>query len=143
MSMRPNAIVIGSGFGGLSLAIRLQGLGYNVTVLEKLDKAGGRAYLREVDGFKFDMGPTVITVPHFIEELFSITRDRNHLDAADYPDDILSPARRIRSGISGGPRHQNTVKSCPYCLSIGFTSTMAATLITTAILRIPGGKSLR
>ena len=39
----------------------------------KLDKAGGRAYLREVDGFKFDMGPTVITVPHFIEELFSIT----------------------------------------------------------------------
>lgn len=109
MSMRPNAIVIGSGFGGLSLAIRLQGLGYNVTVLEKLDKAGGRAYLREVDGFKFDMGPTVITVPHFIEELFSITRDRNHLDAADYPDDILSPARRIRSGISGGPE---TSKYC-------------------------------
>ena len=144
MSMRPNAIVIGSGFGGLSLAIRLQGLGYNVTVLEKLDKAGGRAYLREVDGFKFDMGPTVITVPHFIEELFSITRDRNHLDAADYPDDILSPARRIRSGISGGPETSKYCDILPvFYLSIGFTSTTALTLITTVTRKTPDGRSLR
>ena len=109
MNRRPNAIVIGSGFGGLSLALRLQGLGFNVTVVEKLDKPGGRAYVREVDGFRFDMGPTVITVPHFIEELFSISRDQNHLDQPDYPVDILDPKRRIRAGISGGPQ---TSKYC-------------------------------
>ena len=77
MESRSTAVVIGSGFGGISLALRLQGLGYNVTLIEKLDKPGGRAYVREVDGFKFDMGPTVITVPHFIEELFALKRDHN------------------------------------------------------------------
>ena len=61
------AIVIGSGIGGLSLAIRLAGMGLDVTVLEKLDRPGGRAYVRHQDGFTFDMGPTVLTVPHFIE----------------------------------------------------------------------------
>ena len=71
---RKTALIIGSGFGGLSLAIRLQALGFDTTVVEKLDKPGGRAYVREVDGFKFDMGPTVITVPHFIEELFALQR---------------------------------------------------------------------
>ncbi len=103
MTARPSAVVVGSGFGGLSLALRLQGLGFNVTIVEKLDKAGGRAYVREVDGFKFDMGPTVITVPHFIEELFSITRDQNHLEQPDYPEAVLDPSRRVVSGISGGP----------------------------------------
>jgi len=72
-----SAIVIGSGIGGLSLAIRLQAMGYATTVVEKLDIPGGRAYQKnvEVDGvgqFTFDMGPTVLTVPHFIEELFAI-----------------------------------------------------------------------
>ena len=57
MTVRPRAIVIGSGFGGLSLAVRLQGLGFDTIVVEKLDKPGGRAYVREVDGFKFDMAP--------------------------------------------------------------------------------------
>ena len=109
MKKRPKAVVIGSGFGGLSLALRLQGLGFEVTVVEKLDKPGGRAYVREADGFRFDMGPTVITVPHFIEELFSISRDQNHLSKPDYPDDILDPKRRVMSGISGGPE---TSKYC-------------------------------
>ena len=109
MTARPSAVVVGSGFGGLSLALRLQGLGFNVTIVEKLDKAGGRAYVREVDGFKFDMGPTVITVPHFIEELFSITRDQNHLEQPDYPEAVLDPSRRVVSGISGGPE---TSKYC-------------------------------
>src|SRR4028119_286350 len=63
-------IVIGSGFGGLSAAIRLQAKGHNVTVLEKRDKPGGRAYVYEQDGFKFDGGPTVITAPFLIDELF-------------------------------------------------------------------------
>src|SRR4051794_34190466 len=64
-------IVIGSGFGGLATAIRLQTRGHEVTILEKRDKPGGRAYVYEQDGFKFDGGPTVITAPFMIDELFT------------------------------------------------------------------------
>src|SRR5919202_1939209 len=63
-------IVIGSGFGGLGAAIRLQNQGHDVTILEKRDKPGGRAYVYEQDGFRFDGGPTVITAPFLIDELF-------------------------------------------------------------------------
>lgn len=63
-------VVIGSGFGGLSAAIRLASKGHDVTVFEKLDKPGGRAYLFEIKGFKFDAGPTVITAPFLFEDLF-------------------------------------------------------------------------
>jgi phytoene desaturase len=63
--------VIGSGFGGLAAAIRLLTAGHDVTLLEKRDKPGGRAYVYEQDGFTFDGGPTVITAPWLIEELFT------------------------------------------------------------------------
>lgn len=63
-------IVIGSGFGGLSAAIRLQSQGHSVTMVEKLDKIGGRAYVFEKDGFTFDAGPTIITAPWLIDEMF-------------------------------------------------------------------------
>lgn len=65
-------IVIGSGFGGLSAAIRLQATGHQVTIVEKRDKPGGRAYVYEQDGFKFDGGPTIITAPWLIDEMFEI-----------------------------------------------------------------------
>ena len=65
-------VVIGSGFGGLSAAIRLQAQGHDVTIVEKLDKPGGRAYVFEQDGFKFDAGPTIITAPWLIRELFEL-----------------------------------------------------------------------
>ena len=58
---KPHAVVIGSGFGGLAAAIRLGARGYRVTVFEKLDAPGGRAYVHRQDGFTFDAGPTVIT----------------------------------------------------------------------------------
>ena len=106
--MSKSAIVIGSGFGGIALAMRLQSMGFQTTIVEKLDKPGGRAYVREADGFKFDMGPTVITVPHFIEELFSLERGSDHLNDADFPDEILTKPR-IKTGTSGGP---NTSKYC-------------------------------
>jgi phytoene desaturase len=64
-------VVIGSGFGGLSAAIRLQGQGHDVTIVEKRDKLGGRAYVYEQDGFKFDGGPTIITAPWLIDEIFA------------------------------------------------------------------------
>ena len=63
-------VVIGSGFGGLATAIRLQTRGFDVHLFEARDKLGGRAYLYEQDGFKFDGGPTVITAPFLITELF-------------------------------------------------------------------------
>ena len=65
-------IVIGSGFGGLSAAIRLQAQGHDVTIVEKRDKPGGRAYVYEQDGFTFDGGPTIITAPWLIHDLFTL-----------------------------------------------------------------------
>jgi phytoene desaturase len=65
-------IVIGSGFGGLAAACRLQASGHQVTIIEKRDKLGGRAYVYEQDGFKFDGGPTIITAPWLIDEIFEL-----------------------------------------------------------------------
>src|SRR5919112_6380846 len=65
-------VVIGSGFGGLSAAIRLQAQGHDVTLVEKRDKPGGRAYVYEQDGFTFDAGPTIITAPWLIDDLFAL-----------------------------------------------------------------------
>ncbi|MDB4913897.1 MAG: phytoene desaturase [Gemmatimonadetes bacterium] len=62
--------MIGSGFGGLAAAIRLQQQGHRVVILEKRDKPGGRAYVYEQDGFVFDGGPTIITAPWLVRELF-------------------------------------------------------------------------
>jgi len=67
-----HAVVIGSGFGGLAAAVRLRMKGYRVTVLEALDQPGGRARVFRRDGFTFDAGPTVITAPYLIEELFQM-----------------------------------------------------------------------
>ena len=64
-------IVIGSGFGGLAAAIRLAARGHEVDLFEKRDKLGGRAYVYEQDGFKFDGGPTVITAPFLFDDLFA------------------------------------------------------------------------
>jgi phytoene desaturase len=108
-----NAIIIGSGIGGLSLGIRLQSLGFNTTIVEKLDAPGGRAYVRRAQGFTFDMGPTVITVPHFIEELFSLEQGTSNLGEPDYPAHVLGEEKRIKSGISGGPNTSKYVTLVP------------------------------
>ncbi|GIW86449.1 MAG: phytoene dehydrogenase [Isosphaeraceae bacterium] len=63
------ALVIGSGFGGLAAAIRLQARGYQTTILEMRDKPGGRAYVYEDNGFIYDAGPTIVTVPFVLHEL--------------------------------------------------------------------------
>ena len=75
-------VVIGAGFGGLALAIRLQAAGIPTLLLEQRDKPGGRAYVYEDQGFTFDAGPTVITDPTAIEELFTLAGKR----MADYVD---------------------------------------------------------
>jgi phytoene desaturase len=93
MIERPHAIVIGSGFGGLAAAIRLGARGYRVTVLEQLDAPGGRAYVFRQDGFTFDAGPTIITAPFLLEELWQLCNRR-------FSDDVdlraLNPYYRIR-----------------------------------------------
>ena len=90
---RPHAIVIGAGFGGLAAAVRLGARGYRVTVLEKLDEAGGRAYVFRQDGFTFDAGPTIVTAPFLFEELWSLC-GRKMSDDIDMR--ALSPFYRIR-----------------------------------------------
>jgi phytoene desaturase len=65
------AAVIGSGFGGLAAAIRLQTAGVATTIYEARDLPGGRAYVYRDGGFTFDAGPTVITAPHCLEELWA------------------------------------------------------------------------
>ena len=67
------ACVIGAGFGWLSLAIRLQSAGIATTVVEGRDKPGGRAYHWQKDGFTFDAGPTVITDPNCLKELWALS----------------------------------------------------------------------
>lgn len=87
------AIVIGSGFGGLAAAVRLGARGYDVTVLEKLDAPGGRAYVYKQDGFTFDAGPTIITAPFLFEELWSLCGKEMH----DHIDLLaIDPYYRIR-----------------------------------------------
>lgn len=69
--MSQKIIVIGSGFGGLGAAVRLAAKGYEVHILEKRDKLGGRAYTYEINGFKFDGGPTVITAPFMLDDIWT------------------------------------------------------------------------
>ena len=73
---RGNAVVIGSGFGGLAAAIRLQAKGFNTTILEMRDKPGGRAYVYEDQGFIYDAGPTIITIPQIFTELADVAGKR-------------------------------------------------------------------
>lgn len=71
MARSPKIVVIGSGFAGLASAVRLQARGYDVELVEARDQLGGRAYVYRQDGFTFDGGPTVITAPFLIDEVFA------------------------------------------------------------------------
>ena len=75
-----NSIVIGSGFGGIAAAIRLKAKGHNVTLIEKHSDLGGRARVFKRNGFTYDGGPTVITAPYLINELFELFKK----DPKDY-----------------------------------------------------------
>ncbi|NJN30832.1 MAG: phytoene desaturase [Synechococcales cyanobacterium RM1_1_8] len=86
-------VVIGSGFGGLSAACRLQAQGHEVLVLDKRDKPGGRAYVYEQDGFQFDGGPTIITAPYIVDDIFEIAGKKRE----DYVEFVkLDPFYNIR-----------------------------------------------
>lgn len=120
---RPHALVIGAGFGGLAAAIRLGARGYRVTLLEKLDQPGGRASVFRQDGFTFDAGPTIITAPFLLEELWQLAgkrmaddvilreispfyrirfNDGSHLDCSSSPTAMAAEIGRIAPGDVAG-----------------------------------------
>jgi phytoene desaturase len=76
------AVVIGAGFAGIATALRLRALGYNVTLLERLNNLGGRAQVFERGGYRHDAGPTVITAPFLFDELFELFDEKlsDHLE---------------------------------------------------------------
>jgi phytoene desaturase len=86
------AIGIGSGFGGIAAAVRLAARGHEVTLLEQRDRPGGRGYVYRQDGFAFDGGPTVITAPWLLEDLFALGGEhmQDHIDLVP-----LTPFYRI------------------------------------------------
>jgi phytoene desaturase len=86
-------VIIGSGFGGLAAAIRLGARGYRVTILEQRDAPGGRAYVHRQDGFTFDAGPTIITAPFLLDELWALCGRRLADDVDLRP---VTPFYRIR-----------------------------------------------
>nr|WP_294506401.1 phytoene desaturase [uncultured Rhodopila sp.] len=88
-----HAVVIGAGFGGLAGAIRLGARGYRVTVLEKLNAPGGRASVFRQDGFTFDAGPTILTAPFLLEELWTLCGKTMSDDLTLKP---MEPFYRIR-----------------------------------------------
>jgi phytoene desaturase len=105
---RATAVVIGSGFGGLAAAIRMAAKGWRVTVLEKLDGPGGRAYVHRQDGFTFDAGPTIVTAPFMLEELWALAGRRMADDIDLRP---MDPYYRVRFDdgtwfdYNGDPEH--------------------------------------
>ena len=76
------AVVIGAGFAGIATALRLRALGYDVTLLERLNTLGGRAQVFERGGYRHDAGPTVITAPFLFDELFELFDEKltDHLE---------------------------------------------------------------
>lgn len=77
------AVVIGSGIGGLATAIRLQVKGFDVHVYEKNDYPGGKLTVLEANGFRFDAGPSVFTLPDLVTELFELA-GKNPTDYFEY-----------------------------------------------------------
>ena len=77
-----NSIVVGSGFGGIAAALRLKAKGHQVTLVEKHPDLGGRARVFKKNGFTYDGGPTVITAPYLIDELFKLFKkdSKNYIE---------------------------------------------------------------
>jgi phytoene desaturase len=136
---KPHAVIIGSGFGGLAAAVRLSARGWRVTVLEKLDAPGGRAYVHQRDGHVFDAGPTIITVPYLFEELWALAGrrlsdditlkrldpfyrirfdDGEHFDYSGDPDRMRAEIRRISP--SDLPGYESFMREADYCYRLGF-----------------------
>ena len=135
------ALVIGSGFGGLAAAVRLAARGYRVQVLERLAVPGGRARVHHREGHTFDAGPTIVTVPSLLEELWALAGrrmaddvelrrldpfyrirydDGDHFDYSGEPDKMLAEVARIhRADLPG---YKRFMAEADTCYRLGFES---------------------
>ncbi len=167
--VRPHAIIIGSGFGGLGAAVRLAARGWRVTVLEKLDAPGGRAYVHHSQGHTFDAGPTIITVPQLFEELWALAgrrfadditlkkmdpfyrilfADGDHFDYSGDPDKMRAEVKRVSAADSAG--YERFMAEADHCYRLGFEALGAKAFDTIgdllraapSILRMRGWRSL-
>ncbi len=93
MTAIKKVLVIGAGFGGIASALRMRAKGYNVTLIDRCPDLGGRAQVFKRGGFTHDAGPTVITAPFLIEELFALFDEkmRDHIELV-----TLNPWYRFR-----------------------------------------------
>lgn len=135
----PLALIIGSGFGGLAAAIRMCAKGWRVQVLEKMSTPGGRARVFKIDGYTFDAGPTIITVPFLLEELWALAgrhladdielrqlepfyrvrfHDGDHFDYSGDPEKMRSEVLRIDP--KAGPGYDAFLKEADRCYELGF-----------------------
>ena len=138
-SQAPLALVIGSGFGGLAAAVRLCARGWRVQVLEKLNQPGGRARVIQVDGHIFDAGPTIVTVPFLLEELWTLAGRqlsddvelrlldpfyRIRFDDGDHFDYSADPERMrqevLRIDPTAGPGYAAFMAEADLCYELGF-----------------------
>ncbi|MEM1268275.1 MAG: phytoene desaturase [Pseudomonadota bacterium] len=90
---RPTAVIIGAGFGGLAAGVRLGAKGYRVVVLDRLDAPGGRGTARHQNGYRFDLGPTIVTVPQVFRALWEVAGRRMEDDVTLVP---MTPYYTIR-----------------------------------------------
>jgi phytoene dehydrogenase-like protein len=83
MSNSKKAIVVGSGIAGIASALRLRSKGYEVTVFEANPYLGGKLSLNQLGNYRFDAGPSLFTMPHYVDELFQLF-DKNPVDYFQY-----------------------------------------------------------
>ena len=151
-------LVVGGGFGGIAAALRCKAMGHNVTIIDKLSKLGGRAQVIERNGYKYDTGPTVITAPFLIEELFNLFNEKlsDHLEfkpldpwyrfhfhdstTFDYSSTVEETKKEIsKFSPEDAESYDNLLKESEKIFDIGFTklSDQPFTSFWTMIKQIP------
>ena len=165
----PLALVIGSGFGGLAAALRMCAKGWRVQVLEKLNEPGGRARVITVNGHTFDAGPTIVTVPLLLEELWRLAGrqladdvelrlvdpfyrirfdDGDHFDYSGDPERMRAEVLRIDP--TAGPGYAAFLAEADLCLALCFDTLSCQSFdnlgdlfkAVPAIVRMKGWRSL-
>jgi len=165
----PVALVIGSGFGGLAAAVRMCAKGWRVQVLEKLNEPGGRARVMRVEGYTFDAGPTIITVPFLLEELWELAGrkladdidlrlldpfyrirfdDGDHFDYSGDPERMRNEVLRIDP--TAGPGYAAFMAEADLCYALGFEALGCQSFVgmgdlfkaVPAMVRMKGWRSL-
>ena len=134
------SIVMGGGFGGIAIALRLRSLGHQVTLLERLSSLGGRAQVFNKNGFKHDAGPTVITAPFMFDELFELFGEKrsdyiefkpldpwyrfhfNNGESFDYAQSIEDTKKDMKKfSINDANNYEKLLKASKSIFDVGFT----------------------